>query len=147
MSRKHKQMACLILIPLTLAFIWGNSLLPGNVSGQISRGLMAWMKSVLSFVGITHHILRKMGHFSEFAAFGFLCAELFLLWGETGFHRLTTPVLAGLTAACVDETIQIFVDGRGSSLLDVWIDTAGVITGICILYALHCLITFKEKRI
>lgn len=62
-------------------------------------------------------------------------------------ERLASPLalwFPGLTAACVDETIQMFVTGRNSSLLDVWIDAAGVAVGIGLLLAGYHL--FRRKR-
>ena len=147
MSIRKEKIICCILILLNLAFIWGNSLLPGEVSGQISGGLLAWLKSWMGNLPVGALLLRKLGHFTEFACLGLLSGRLFFLLGERGVHRLTSPLLLGLLAACADETIQRFVEGRGSSLVDVWIDTAGVAAGICLLYVLHTLImNLKEKR-
>ena len=147
MSHRKKTIACSVLIALNLMFIWGNSMLPGPVSGQISSGLLAWLKAWIGNLGMGEHLLRKLGHFTEFAALGFLSTGLCMLLGEKKFHRLSSPLLLGLLAACVDETIQRYVEGRGSSLVDVWIDTAGVLTGICVLMILHGLtIYFKEKK-
>ena len=147
MSTEKKKIICCILISLNLAFIWGNSLLPGEMSGQISGGLLTWLKSWMGNLPVGALLLRKLGHFTEFACLGLLSGWLFLLLGEQGLHRLTSPLLLGLLAACADETIQRFVEGRGSSLVDVWIDTAGVFAGICLLYVLRVLImNLKEKR-
>ena len=43
----------------------------------------------------------------------------------------------GFLAACVDETIQIFVPNRGPSVFDVLIDTAGVAVGVTLLLLFH----------
>jgi VanZ family protein len=43
-------------------------------------------------------------------------------------------LLCGATAACIDETIQIFSPGRYCSIVDVGIDTSGVLTGIIVLF-------------
>ena len=40
--------------------------------------------------------------------------------------------LAGLLAAMTDESIQLLSPGRASMVTDVWIDFAGVVTGITI---------------
>lgn len=147
---RQKYIICLILIPLNLIFIWGNSLLPGDVSGQISGGILAWLKQAISSFGwMGEYLLRKIGHFTEFAALGFLLAELFLILRQRGIHRVTMPLLFGMMAACADETIQKFVEGRGSSVVDVWIDTAGVLAGILALYLLRNIILsfYKENRI
>ena len=39
-------------------------------------------------------------------------------------------MLGGMTTALLDETIQLYVPGRTSSVRDVWIDFGGVIAGL-----------------
>ena len=136
------------LICLVLCFIWGNSMLSGEESGAVSGGLLSWVTENFPFMKwLSEHLLRKFGHLSEFALLGFLLAWFFLLQGQRGFHRFTVPLLCGMTAALTDETIQVFSAGRGPSVTDVWIDTAGVCVGIALLYGLHCLIkTFKKTE-
>ena len=51
----------------------------------------------------------------------------------------------GLISACIDETIQIFVLGRSSSLLDVWVDIAGYATGVAVV-AIGYAITKKRNH-
>lgn len=146
-TAKQKFIFCMVFIPLNLMFIWGNSLLNANVSSQISSGLLAWLKNAISGFGwMGEYLLRKIGHFTEFGCLGFVTAELFLLLGEKGIHRISTPLLFCVLAACMDETIQKFVEGRGSTVVDVWIDTAGAFAGICALCVLHNLIVYSIRR-
>ena len=70
-----------ILIALTLAFIWVNSLMPRAESQAMSQGLLEHMVEFLRAIGIhlspkSDHFLRKLAHFTEF---GILGAELSLL--------------------------------------------------------------------
>ena len=125
-----------ILIALNLALIWGNSLLPAADSNAVSGGVLAFLGQFLPFLltEAGHSFLRKAAHFSEFALLGLL---------YSGRHRLTkgeTPahlMLFGMTAACIDETIQIFTPGRASSLIDVWIDTSGFALGLVVIYTAY----------
>lgn len=137
MIRTEKRLRiCWTLLILNLCFIWGNSLLPGEISGQLSD----WVKELLAALlpggtpgGSGGGLLRKLAHFTEFACLG---AVLCWLMGMLQKH----PALAlacGMAAACVDETIQRFVPDRGPSLWDVGIDTCGVIVGILILLIGH----------
>ena len=133
------------LVLCNLALIWGNSLMTGTDSGAMSSGVLQWLGQFLPWIATEtgHHFLRKAAHFSEFCLLGLL----------TGGRRLASgkalaPSVAGfgLVSACIDETIQIFVPDRGSSLIDVWIDTAGFVTGLCLLALVHHLTQhFKEK--
>ena len=127
---------CITLLVCNLIFIWGNSLLPGEVSGAFSD----WVKSVLSrlfFGGPTpsagRGLLRKIAHFSEFAALGMCLAWLH---GMLQIGKIR-PFFWGVLAAAVDETIQVFVPDRGPSIRDVCIDSAGVLTGIILLWMGH----------
>lgn len=145
-ERKNKNCA-LAAVLILLCFIWGNSLLSGEESGQISGGLLAWLKETFRFLSwLPEVLLRKMGHLSEFAALGFCLSWLSGNLGAAGFHRVSMPLLAGMTAANIDETIQYFRPNRGPSVIDVWIDVGGVCAGICLWLLLQKMIQWKEKR-
>ena len=131
MIRTEKRMRlCVTLLICCLVFIWGNSLLPGWISGAISD----FAKKILELLFAQGEpgpenggfLLRKLAHFTEFTALGMCLCWLF---GMLGKGRLL-PLFCGAAAACVDETIQIFVPGRVSSLRDVCIDSCGVLLGV-----------------
>ena len=134
MIRTDKRLRlCAALLICNLIFIWGNSLLPGEVSGAFSD----WVKSILAklFSGDPNGpagggLLRKIAHFTEFAALGMCLAWLHGML-QKGKLR---PFLWGAAAAAVDETIQAFVPDRGPSVKDVCIDSAGVLTGIILIW-------------
>ena len=130
-----------LLICGNLAFIWGNSLMTGAESGNLSGGILAWLNSFLSLgeegAEILHYFIRKAAHFTEFACLGALLAWRFGMEHHKGIHLAVFSLFGGLLAACTDETIQIFVDGRGSSLIDVWIDTCGTAAGIALMEIGH----------
>lgn len=145
--KRRKTALCCLLICLNLLFIWGNSLLPGETSGAISGGIMEWLRSVLGeIVTWGELLLRKLGHFTEFACLGVLLAWLFQILEQKGIHQFTMPLLCGMLAACTDETIQVFVPDRGPSVIDVWIDTAGVCTGMILLLMGHALLMMKKRK-
>ena len=134
MKRTDKRLRlCIALLICNLIFIWGNSLLPGEISGAFSD----WVKSILMRLfdgGIQassgRGLLRKVAHFTEFAALGMLLAWLHGML-QKGKLR---PFLWGVAAASADETIQCFVPDRGPAVKDVCIDSAGVLTGIILLW-------------
>lgn len=134
MIRTDKRLRlCTALLICNLIFIWGNSLLPGEVSGAFSD----WVKDILAklFSGDPENpsgggLLRKAAHFTEFAALGVCLAWLH---GMLGKGKLR-PFLWGVLAASMDETIQRFVPDRGPSIKDVCIDSAGVLTGMILLW-------------
>ena len=143
MIRTDKRLRlCIVLLICNLIFIWGNSMLPGEVSGAFSD----WVKSILAKLfstGMEPHtgggLLRKLAHFSEFTALGICLAWLHGML-QKGMIR---PFFWGALVATVDETIQRFVPDRGPSIRDVCIDSAGVLTGIILLW---CGYNYLKKR-
>lgn len=136
---------CLMLILLNLFFIWGNSFLAGPASSQLSGGVMEWLKDCLGEeLPGGEFLIRKLAHFSEFACLGLLLSWLFRLLSQKGIHGFTMPLLCGSLAALLDETIQVLTPERGPSVIDVWIDTAGVVTGS--LFLLLILGLWKKKK-
>lgn len=140
MIRSNKRLRlCAALIVVNLCIIWGNSLLPGAVSGAISdfvRDLIGAIFALLGFPpgsGGGGGLLRKLAHFTEFACLGALLAWLFGMLKKTPWLALGCGSLAG----AIDETIQRFVPDRGPSIFDVGIDTAGAATGIGLLLIIH----------
>lgn len=137
-QNRKKLRLCLIWIGLNLAFIWGNSLLPGHISGAISD----WVKSLIAWIfpeglpGVSGGgTLRKIAHFLEFCSLGMAFVWLWSMLCKGRLLPLFLALVCGAGAACLDETIQLFVPGRYGCLRDVCIDTAGVITGILLLTA------------
>lgn len=136
MKRKKSRILLTVLIGLNLAFIWGNSAMTGAQSGDMSGSILAVVAEIFPvFAGENgHFLLRKLAHFSEFACLGLLTPARKLAGGERIRLSLTG---FGLAVACIDETIQLYVPARASSLIDVWIDTAGFVTGSILLLLGH----------
>ena len=143
-NRERQICICKILIILNLCFIWGNSMLPGEVSAAFSdwvKNLLAWMLPVNGTELSGGGLLRKLAHFTEFATLGFLLSMLFRL--KQRKIRYALPL--GVVTACMDETIQMFVPDRGPGILDVGIDTCGVLTGIFLLQIGYVLMRRNQK--
>ena len=139
---KGRVRLALCLLALNLAFIWGNSLLPG----QLSLAFSEWIGKLFSWIpadgippGKGTGILRKTAHFTEFLTLGMCLGWLTGMLGRSRKWAFT----GGMLAACIDETIQIFTPGRGPRLLDVCIDGCGVFFGITLLYFGYSL--YKRK--
>lgn len=146
-SKRNQLIFCVTLLTVNVLFIWGNSALPGETSGEISSGILLWLSQLMGDAWVIgEYLLRKLAHFSEFAMLGLLLGWLFLLLQQKGIHRFSMPLLLGMLTACTDETIQVFSPDRGPSVIDVWIDTAGVAAGIIILLLGHALLEKKHKR-
>lgn len=136
MKRTKKRLTfCVILLLAVLGFIWGNSAMPGETSGALSGWVGELLSKFLPFLATENglHILRKLAHFSEFAALGMCLGWLFGMVMERKVLKYILPLSCGIAAACIDETIQIFSPGRYCSIVDVGIDSTGVLSGIVLL--------------
>jgi VanZ family protein len=134
------------LIALNLALIWGNSLVSGENSGALSGGMLTFLGRFLPVLmtELGHTLLRKAAHFCEFALLGLLYG------GRHALVRGNVPLSLmgfGLAVACIDETIQVFTPGRASSLIDVWIDSAGFALGIVMIYIAYTMKTKSQSEI
>jgi len=133
---------CTALLVCNLVFIWGNSLLPA----ELSQAFSDWVKSILLFwksgdgIGAGGSgLLRKIAHFAEFTSLGALLAWHFGMRSKKQY----LPLVCGITAACIDETIQMFVPDRGPGIRDVLIDSSGVLTGMLLIHLGH---TYLKKK-
>ena len=145
-NRKYLRL-CTVLLICNIVFIWGNSLLPGSVSGAIS----GWISKLIQLLfppsgaepGTSHGLLRKVAHFTEFCTLGVLFVWQFRMRKVSGWAGYILPLLGGFLVACGDETIQRFVPDRGPSIKDVGIDTLGTVVGIVSITLIH----YARKRI
>ena len=120
-----------------LLFIYGQSLLPPNESGEMSGFVMMLLKPLMDlFVGIDpetfHHFIRKAAHFSEYALFSLF---FMLFCGKIRWNRMILPLFVCILVAVSDEFLQSFT-GRRSSVRDVVLDFSGALFSFVILWLL-----------
>ena len=137
-----------------IGFIWVNSMQVGSVSGEMSgsvtEGINAFFGKFIDGFYISGLAVRKTAHFLEFALLALLlCFNFYYIFGlckksspkKCALTTLAFP--AAFAVACVDESIQLFVEGRVGSFTDVLIDSSGALfsTGVFFLILL-----FLNKR-
>ncbi len=116
-----------------IAFIFRNSMESGTVSSARSQAVMVYINNLLAKVHLgplSEHTVRKLAHFSEFALEGFLLMLCIRVYTKRFVRHMSWPLLGGMTTALMDETIQLRSISRSSSVVDVWIDMAGVTAGL-----------------
>ncbi len=132
----------LLLIVLTVAFIFFNSLLDKSESLEQSNNVKGLLTPILEiFVGegnVTSKLVRKLAHFTEFGVLGL---EMFFLIKKLAPFQFFTSLLIAVS----DETIQLFSD-RGSQVQDIWIDFFGACSGIVFGFAIVEIIKFIVKN-
>lgn len=133
------------LFVMILCFIFGNSILTKEMSGAISR----FVASILggSSVGEEeHYLVRKLAHFTEYAALGVVSCLFFDSMLNGAYGKYTTVALVGVIAPLIDETIQIFSE-RGPALGDVWLDISGYAFGSLVIVAALMIIRRHAKKV
>ena len=136
----------LLLLVLWIALIFGHSLTPAELSSKESGWVMDCLLKLLGVFGskgswLTGYIVRKGAHFTEYFIFGVLLIQNFYgLWQDFGrkrggfrqnrLEKIFPLMFAVLALPFLDETIQLFVDGRAGQISDVWLDVSGAVCGI-----------------
>ena len=141
MNKKHRWVLPTLIGAVTL-FIWCQSLLPGQVSGQESgffARLLAGVFGLESLPDWLHTLVRKAAHFTEFAVLG-------ALWSGYGRRRpLRCSWLYGLAVAATDECLQFIQPDRGPAVADVCIDYAGYLCGWLLVLLIAHMVVKKKK--
>lgn len=115
------------MIALTVAallFIWGQSLLPRELSAEESGWFTTHIiNPLLGLFGLSVKgaLVRKLAHVTEYIMLSILLTVLF----RCNVKRVLS---LGFAAAFLDESIQI-LSKRGSLIQDVWIDLIGILIG------------------
>lgn len=141
----------IVAVFLVLCFIFGNSLLDGQESGEMSGSVLAVLYPIIEPIvsaltgapaeeELLHMVVRKLAHFTEFAGLALFATLLLLqLCGTWRTHAMGYVLFGTLFSAVVDEFIQSFT-GRGPSVRDVLIDFSGALCGIMATLLLFALI-------
>ncbi len=156
--QKHSLWLSLLLVIALMVMIYSFSAQTGEESGEMSGKVTTWVlnlvvpgfgdfsaekqEAIRSTVGL---VVRKTAHFTEYALLG-----MSLMLHIAQIQKRTAVRLPWLWAwgvgtlyAASDEFHQGFVAGRGPSVVDVMIDSSGVIAGVLLLY---CILQRKKKK-
>ena len=144
-----------ILLICNLLFIFGNSLLDGSSSLEVSQKAEKAIESVVGkdiendpeevrLYGKTfNNFLRKCAHVAEF----FTLAVLWCVCTQPlkGAARPLSLLLMGIGVPLLDETLQLFT-GRSSLVKDIWIDVAGYTAGAVLMLAAEAIYRLVRKK-
>lgn len=134
-----------VLAVLVTVFIFSNSAKPAEESAKESGVFVGTLLNMLAKFGISASygvlevIIRKTAHITEFFVQAVFIANSF-----SGKYkkRIVYVLFLGLLTACTDEYIQLFFDGRGGLVSDIFIDFGGTALATVI-----CGIFRKFKRV
>ena len=122
----------IILILLWMYIVFGFSGQNGEESSGISFKISMLLTRNNEEISKTiEPYIRKIAHFSEYAVGGILIFLLILTFEKISPKvRNISSIIITIIYAIFDEVHQLFVPGREGKIVDVYIDTLGIITGI-----------------
>ncbi len=133
-----------ILLVIWILIIWGNSLMPGDVSSSQSGFVVGLFTYVLDLIKISYNevtlssLIRSVAHFTEFFILGMILV--------LRFKNIFISYGIGLVIIFTDEIIQIFVPGRAFEVKDLIVDTFGLNWGILIVAGIIYLIKRNQLK-
>jgi len=150
MKIQRKKIFFILSIIMTL-IIWINSFLPADLSSAQSGWVVGMVQSILDLFNIEVGLdilslwVRKLAHFTEFMILG-------ILWFFTIHEHQSNikksviyVIIISISTAILDETIQLFSEGRAFQILDIGIDTLGVLFGLLLCLMFKVLIHKKGE--
>ncbi|HHU06685.1 MAG TPA: VanZ family protein [Clostridiales bacterium] len=139
----------ILLLIITLAFIWLSSLESASESAEKSEGLLIAIAPILELFlsadRINEHMIRKLAHFIEFALLGGELILLCVIDRRTRPQQVINCLSASLAVAVIDEALQLLSD-RGPQITDVLLDFSGAVFGILFVLLIYVLVRMKKHR-
>ncbi len=139
---------CVYLI-LLIGFIFNNSMASKEVSAEKSTAVLDSVNKILESAGVEyrleHVVVRKLGHIIEYFALGASIFGYLVINKTVNFKNCIYCSFVACVIGMIDETIQYYV-GRGSMVLDVWLDFVSAVLGISLAYLIYILISKKLKK-
>jgi len=135
---------------LWVCFIFYNSTQTAIESSQASGNIISIVNSGLDYINVYINpdvlsiIIRKLAHMFEFFI---LYIILYILLKEYKIKNIFYLSLSFcIIIAFSDEGIQLFVEGRSSSIVDVLFDTTGALLGFIFYLLINTIIEYKKSK-
>lgn len=151
-AKKIGFFAFLVLSILTVIFIFSNSMKNGEASSADSEWLSELVVKVINSVFKTSITpedvaapIRTFAHFAEFALLAFCLSGTFYNLLEKAKKYFPAVFITTVVVSLIDETIQLFSEGRAFQLFDIFIDSSGGIFGFLFFLLIISIFTRNKK--
>ena len=122
----------LILLILWMIFIFIMSSFNSNDSSSQSGFIVNILNYIFKIdnLELLSFIIRKLAHITEYFILGVLMINCLKDYKIKNIFIIA--ILLSILYSCTDEIHQLFISGRSGSIIDVMIDSIGIILGIYI---------------
>ena len=155
MGIKITRYVSLVLLLVWMGVIFAFSAQDGKDSGEVSQGVVVKVAEMVypdydklnepekqKVVNRFNIPVRKTAHFSEFFLLGGIAFVFFATFKEFSLKmKAFLPFILGVIYSVTDEIHQLLVTGRACRVLDMCIDSAGVLLAVLIGYLI-----FRKTR-
>ena len=157
MSLKVERIIFAVLTIVTFVIIFIFSSQNGDESGSTSRGFTKKIIEILqldknlsedekeNLIENSQFIIRKLAHFTIYAIAGINIYGFVNTYDTKKKNKILVTLLVGIVYAISDEIHQMFSGDRTPAIRDVFIDSCGVLFGICIFLVINKIIEIKTK--
>lgn len=148
-----KKLRIVAFVPMVLMMIviWGFSSNTGDTSSQQSMGIVTRIIQFAECVTDTeltvdecveweeriHTPIRKVAHMTEYMIFSWTVALPFLLYKKKRNWISIVTLAYCICYAAIDEIHQLFIPDRAGRVVDVLIDSIGILIGIAIFRKIY----------
>ena len=88
----------------------------------------------IEILDLCHLVIRKGAHMTEYAILYLLSYQFVSTYNISFKKMLTYPLIFSVIYAFLDEFHQLFIDGRAGKLIDVGIDSCGILIMMALIY-------------
>ena len=149
--------AILTIATFVRIFIFSNQ--NGDESGSTSRGFTEKIIEILKIdknlnesekeklIEDSQFIIRKLAHFTIYTIAGINIYGFVNTYEIKKKNKILGVLILGIIYAISDEIHQMFSGDRTPAIRDVFIDSCGVLFGICIFLAINKIIKIRKNKV
>lgn len=146
---KYKKIIYLALIIIWMLIVFMFSNQNGNESHETSQTITKIVVRILTYnqnltesqeinlIESTNYFIRKLAHFSIYAIGGILIYNYINTFELRQNKKVIISIIVGGLYATFDELHQYFIAERSAQILDVCIDSSGIIIGVIFTYLIN----------
>ena len=144
-KEKYKKVISLALVIIWMLIVFAFSNQKGEESQKTSSFVTEIIVKIVTYnqnltesekiilIENTDYIVRKLAHFSIYLVGGVLIYNYINTFDLKTNKKFIISIMIGVLYAASDELHQYFVPYRNARILDVCIDSLGIITGVILL--------------